>query len=114
MDDMIGFAVVLIIISGLVYALYNQIKYSKVSENIVGSPLFRKQLKRKNKVMTVSLFGVLLFYTLNIVSSLDIETYITHLNNFTSLATFVSLIIYFYAKFAMTPKQVDRLGSLHN
>ena len=112
MDDIIGFAVVLIIISGLVYALLNQIKYSKASESIVGSPLFRKQLKRKNKVMTVSLFGVLLFYTLNIVSTLDIASNITRLNNFTSLATLVSLIIFLYAKFAMPPKQVDQ--SLHN
>ncbi|MBD8033133.1 MULTISPECIES: 4-aminobutyrate aminotransferase [Solibacillus] len=112
MDDIIGFAVVLIIISGLVYALLNQIKYSKASESIVGSPLFRKQLKRKNKVMTVSLFGVLLFYTLNIVSGLNIVSNLTFLNNFTSLGAFVSLIIFLYTKFAMTPKQVDR--SLYN
>ena len=110
MYDMIGFVVVLIIISGLVYALLNQIKYSRISG--VGSPLFRKQLKRKNKVMTVSLFGVLLFYTLNIVSTLDIASNITRLNNFTSLATLVSLIIFLYAKFAMPPKQIDQ--SLHN
>ena len=110
MDDIIGFAVVLIIISGLVYALLNQIKYSRISG--VGSPLFKKQLKRKNKVMTVSLFGVLLFYTLNIVSGLNIVSNLTFLNNFTSLGAFVSLIIFLYTKFAMTPKQVDR--SLYN
>ena len=110
MDDIIGFAVVLIIISGLVYALLNQIKYSKASESIVGSPLFRKQLKRKNKVMNVTLFGVLLFFTLNIISGLNNAIS----NNFTALGTFVCFFIYLYAKFAMPPKQLDQPGGLYN
>lgn len=109
MDEIIGFAVVGIIIAGLIYALIKQIIETKHSGSGVGSPLFRKQLARKNKVMTVALFGILVFYTLNIVSV--IASFIPVSKSFTGLGTLVSFSVYLYAKFAMKPQLVDSVGS---
>lgn len=110
MDEMIGYAVVFIIISGLIYTLVKQIKETRCSQHIEGSPLFRKQLNRKNKIMTVTLFGILVFYTLNIVSVLPIASSIPLLNSFTALGTFVSFSVYLYAKFVMKPRQLNQRG----
>lgn len=114
MDEMIGYAVVFIIISGLVYALVKQIRETRSNEHIVGSPLFQKQLNRKNKIMTITLFGVLVFYTLNIVSSLNIVSTIPISNSFTALGTFVSFSVYLYAKFVLKPQQLNHRRSLYN
>jgi|SRR5690606_15251630 len=89
------------IIAGLIYALIKQIKETKHSGNGVVSPIIRKQLVRKNIVMTVALFGVLVFYTLNIVSV--IASFIPVSNSITGLGTLVSFSVYLYAKFAMKP-----------
>ena len=114
MDEMIGFAVVGIIIACLIYALIKQIKETKHSGNCIGSPLYRKQLARKNKVMTASLFGILVFYTLNIVSILNIASTIPVSNNFTGLGTLVSFLVYLYARILMKPKQVDHIRKLYH
>lgn len=102
MDDIIGYAVVFIIISGLIYALVKQIDDTKSSGNSGGNPLFRKQLKRKNKVMTATLFGILLFFTLNIISGV---TSMPVSNSITVIGIFVSFSFYIYAKFVMPPKE---------
>lgn len=47
MDEIIGYAVVFIIIAGLFYALVKQIKETRSSEHIAGSAVFRKQMARK-------------------------------------------------------------------
>ena len=114
MDEMIGFAVVGIIIACLIFALIKQVIETKHSGNGMGSPLYRKQLARKNKVMTVALSGILVFYTLNIVSILNIASAIPVSNNFTGLGTWVSLLVYLYARIVMKPKQVDRSRNLYN
>lgn len=114
LDDIIGMAVVFIIISVLIYALLKQIKYTKSIKGIVGNTLFRKQLRRKNKIMTVTLLAVLLFFTMNILSGLNIVTSIYISNDSTALGTFVSFFVYLYAKFAMTPKKTNQPKSLYN
>ena len=93
MDDIIGYAVVFIIISGL------------ISENSGGNPLFRKQLKRKNMMMTATLFGILLFFTLNIISGI---TSMPVSNSITVIGIFVSFSIYLYAMFVMPPKEENQ------
>ncbi|MGE7983376.1 4-aminobutyrate aminotransferase [Solibacillus sp. NPDC093137] len=110
MDDMIGFAVVGIIIAGLTYALIKQIKETKHSGNGIGSPLYRKQLARKNKVMTVALIGVIVFYTLNILSV--IASSIPVSNSFTVLGTFLSFFVYFFARIIMKPQLGDQRRNL--
>lgn len=112
MDEIIGYAVVFIIIAGLFYALVKQIKETMSSEHIAGSAVFRKQMARKNIVMTVALFGILVFYTLNIVSGLNFTS--TRLNSFTSLGTWISFFVYFYARLVMKPKQVDHIRNLYH
>lgn len=111
MDEIIGYAVVFIIIAGLFYALVKQIKETRSSEHIAGSALFRKQMARKNIVMTTALFGILVFYTLNIVSGLNFTS--TRLNSFTGLGTWISFFVYFYARLVMKPKQVDHIRKLY-
>ncbi|MBD8036735.1 4-aminobutyrate aminotransferase [Solibacillus sp. A46] len=93
MDDIIGYAVVFIIISGL------------ISENSGGNPLFRKQLKRKNMMMTATLFGILLFFTLNIISGI---TSMPVSNSITAIGIFGSFSFYIYAKFVMSPKEENQ------
>lgn len=110
MDEMIGFAVVGIIIAGLTYALIKQIIETKLSGSNAVGPLFRKQMARKNKVMTVALIGVIVFYTLNIMSV--IASSIPVSNSFTVLGTLVSFIVYLYAKFAMKPQLGDQRRNL--
>ncbi|MEK5186192.1 4-aminobutyrate aminotransferase [Solibacillus sp. FSL W7-1324] len=112
MDEIIGYSAVGIIIAGLLYALLKQIKDTKHSGNDVGSPLFRKQVTRKNNVMTAALFGILVFFTLNIVSGLNIAS--TRLNSFTGLGTMISFLVYLYAKFVMKPQQVEQCRKLYN
>ena len=105
MDDIIGYAVVFFIISGLIYALVKQIDDTKSSENSGGNPLFRKQLQRKNKVMTATLFGILLFFTLNIISGI---TSMPVSNSITVIGIFGSFSFYIYAKFVMSPKEENQ------
>lgn len=112
MDDMIGFAVVGIIIACLIYALIKQIKETKNSGNGIGSPLYRKQLARKNKVMTVALFGFLVFYILNVVSGITSSIQIS--DNFTARGALLSFFVYFFARIVMKPKQVDHSRNLYN
>lgn len=112
MDDIIGFAVVGIIIACLIYALIKQIKETKHSGNCIGSPLYRKQLSRKNKVMTVVLFGILVFYTLNIVSNITSSIQVS--DNLTTRGTLLSFFVYFFARIIMKPKQVDHSRNLYN
>lgn len=112
MDEIIGYAVVCIIIAGLFYALVKQVKETRSSEHIVGSPMFRKQMARKNIVMTAALFGILVFFTLNIVSGIYITSTLS--NSFTNLATLISFFVYFFAKFAMKPKQGNLRRNLYH
>ena len=112
MDDMIGFAVVGIIIACLIYALIKQVIETKHSVSGVGSPMIRKQLVRKNIVMSVALLGILVFYTLNILSV--IASFITVSNNLTVLGTLLSFVVYFYARIVMKPKQVNHSRNLYN
>ncbi|MER2048571.1 MAG: 4-aminobutyrate aminotransferase [Solibacillus sp.] len=112
MDEIIGYAVVFIIIAGLFYALVKQIKETRSSEHIEGSPLFRKQMARKNKVMTVALFGILVFYTLNILSGIASSIQVS--DSFTVRGTLLSFFVYFYARLVMKPKQVDHIRNLYN
>lgn len=112
MDEMIGYAVVAIIIACLIYALIKQIIETKHSGNGIGSPLYRKQLARKNKVMTVALFGILLFYTLNILSGITSSIQVS--DSFTTRGTFWSFFVYFFARVVMKPKQNDYSRNLYN
>ena len=110
MDDMIGFAVVGIIIACLIYALIKQIKETKHSG--IGSPLHRIQLARKNKVMTGALFGFLVFYILNILSGITSSIQIS--DNFTTRGALLSFFVYFFARIVMKPKQVNHSRNLYN
>ncbi|MFS0876019.1 4-aminobutyrate aminotransferase [Solibacillus isronensis] len=112
MDDMIGFSVVGIIIACLIYALIKQVIETKHSGSGVGSRMIRKQLVRKNIVMTIALLGILVFYTLNIVSV--IASFIPVSNSLTALGTWLSFVVYFYARIVMKPKQVDHSRNLYN
>ncbi|BAK15319.1 4-aminobutyrate aminotransferase [Solibacillus silvestris StLB046] len=112
MDEIIGYAVVFIIIAGLFYALVKQIKETRSSEHIAGSALFRKQMARKNIVMTAALFGILVFYTLNIVSGIAPSIQVS--DSFTARATLLSFFVYFYARLIMKPKQVDHIRKLYH
>lgn len=112
MDDMIGFAVVGIIIACLIYALIKQVIETKHSVSGGGSPMIRKQLVRKNIVMSVALLGILVFYTLNILSV--IASFIPVSNNLTVLGTLLSFVVYFYARIVMKPKQVNHSRNLYN
>ena len=112
MDDMIGFAVVGIIIACLIYALIKQIKETKHSGNCIGSPLYRKQLARKNKVMTIALFGILVFYTLNILSGITSSIQVS--DSLTTRGTLLSFFVYFFARVVMKPKPNDYSRNLYN
>ena len=112
MDDMIGFSVVGIIIACLIYALIKQVIETKQSVSGVGSPMIRKQLVRKNKVMTVALFGFLVFYILNVVSGITSSIQIS--DNFTARGALLSFFVYFFARIVMKPKQVDYSRNLYN
>lgn len=114
LNDVVGIAVVFIIISVLAFALLKQIKYTKSLDNMVANTLFLKQLKRKSKIITVTLLAVLLFFTMNILTGLNIISSIYISNNFTALGTFVSFFVYLYAKFAMAPKNPIQPKSLYN
>lgn len=109
MDDIIGTIVIFVIILALIYALLKQIRYTKWIGNNIENPLLRKKLKRKNIIMTVSLFGLLIFYTINISIAFGImsEMYIT--SNFTAIGIIVSFIIYLVAKFIIKPKNSKNL-----
>jgi len=114
LNDVVGIAVVFIIISVLAFALLKQIKYTKSLDSMVANTLFLKQLKRKSKIMTVTLLAVLLFFTMNILTGLNIISCIYISNNFTAFGTFVSFFVYLYAKFAMAPKNPIQPKSLYN
>ena len=112
MDDMIGFAVVGIIIACLIYALIKQVIETKHSGSGVSNPMIRKQLVRKNIVMTVALLGILVFYTLNILSV--IAPFIPVSNSLTVLGTLLSFFVYFFARIIMKPKQANHSRNLYN
>lgn len=112
MDEMIGYAVVGIIIACLIYALIKQIKETKHSGNCIGSPLYRKQLARKNIVMTIALFGILVFYTLNIVSNITSSIQVS--DSLTTRGTLLSFLVYFFARVVMKPKPNDYSRNLYN
>ncbi len=112
MDDMIGFAVVGIIIACLIYALIKQVIETKHSVSGVGSQMFRKQLVRKNIVMSVALFGFLVFYILNVVSGITSSIQIS--DNFTARGALLSFFVYFFARIVMKPKQVNHSRNLYN
>lgn len=114
MNDVIGIAIVFIIIAVLTFALLKQIKYTKSLNNRAANTLFLKQLKKKNKIMAVTLIAVLLFFTLNILTGLSIISSIYLSNNFTALGTFISFFVYIYAKFAMAPKNPVQPKRLYN
>ncbi|MEK4387145.1 4-aminobutyrate aminotransferase [Solibacillus sp. FSL W7-1464] len=106
MGEMIGFAVVGIIIAGLTYALIKQVIETKRSGSNVAGPLFRKQMAGKNKVMTIALLGILVFYTLNILSVISSSIPVS--NSLTVQGTWLSFLVYFVAKFAMKPQLADQ------
>lgn len=100
MDEMIGFAVVGMIFAVLIYALIKQVIETKHSGSGVGSAL-RKQMARKNIVMTIALLGALVFYTFNILSV--IISLIPVSNNLTVQGTWLSFLVYFFARIVMKP-----------
>ena len=114
MDDISGTIIVFFIILALIYALLKQIRYTKWIGNNIDNPFLRKKIKRNNKIMTFSLFGVLIFYIINISIAFDImsEKYIT--SNFTSIGIIVSFIIYIVAKFFIKPKSLNQSKNLYN
>lgn len=112
MDDIIGTIVVFFIILALIYALLKQVRYTKWIGNNIDNPFLRKKIKRNNKIMTFSLFGVLIFYIINISIAFDImsEKYIT--SSFSSIGIIVSFIIYIVAKFFIKPKSLNQSKNL--
>lgn len=103
MKDVIGIVVALLIIAVLLYALVKQWNYTKSIDNRMVNAVVKKQLKRKHRVMTISLAAVLVCYTVNIVGGVAMGL----ASNVTAIGTFVSFFMYIYAKFAMAPKQAS-------
>ena len=110
MDEMIGFAVVGMIIAVLIYALIKQVKETKQSFSGGESAMIRNQLVRKNIVMTIALLGILVFYTLNILSV--ISSTIPVSNSLTVQGTWLSFLVYFFARIVMKPKLVNQRRNL--
>lgn len=109
MDEMIEFAVVGMIIAVLMYALIKQVKETKQSFSGVGSAL-RKQMARKNIVMTIALLGILVFYTLNILSVISSSIPVS--NSLTVQGTWLSFLVYFFARIVMKPELVNQRRNL--
>lgn len=103
MDELIGKVVVFAIVLLLTFATIRQFSYTKSLKDLKGNPLYSKQLKRKHILLTVSLFGILLSYTLNICIGLNIISGLSFLSDITAKAMFLSIIVYFYTKYVMKP-----------
>ena len=114
LDELIGKVVVFVIVLLLTFAFYNQFKYTKSIENVKGNALFSKQLKRKHKIMTVSLLGILVFYTMNICIGLNIISSLSFSSDFMAIGFFVSVVVYLYAKFAMNLQRIQQHKRLYN
>ncbi len=97
MDEILGFIVVIGIIGLLMYELIRQIKVFKSTKN--------GRFSINSCIMFFSLFGILIFYCLNILVALDFITneYIT--SNSTSIGTFLSFAVYIIVKFRKNNKK---------
>ncbi|WP_107838149.1 4-aminobutyrate aminotransferase [Metasolibacillus meyeri] len=113
MEEFIGLIVVFVLIIGLVYALVKQIQDTQRIKDISNSSI-RKSLKRKLIIMNISLLGIIIFFSLNVMIRFSIisSNYIS--SNESSLGVFCSLIIYIFAKVIMSPKKTDSLLKLRN
>lgn len=92
MDDMLGYVIAQGIIGILLYELVRQMRDYTVAK--------KGELSSKNDLlMIISLTGIILFYSLNILMRIGVvsDAYIT--SNITAIGVFVSLIAYVLAKF---------------
>lgn len=113
LDEVIGKFVVLVIILLMTYAFIKQVNYTKSIAQLKENA-YSKQLKRKHKFMTISLFGILVFFTMNIVVGLNIISSLYVSSDFTAIGAFVSVIVYLVAKFAMKTQRIQQPKRLYN
>lgn len=105
MDDVIGVVVVFGIIFVLIYVLAKQIQYRKEIEGAYANSVTLQKLKRKNSIMIVSLSGIIIFYTLNLLIGLGLVSSNYVSSNVTSIGFFISFIIFLISKFCLDPKE---------
>ena len=114
MDELIGKVVVFAIVVLLTFASVRQFNYTKSLNDLKDDSLYSKQLKRKHRILTVSLIGILLSYTLNICIVFNIIPGLSFLNDLSAKAMFLSIIVYFYTKYVMKPHRRQQPKRLYS
>ena len=91
MDEFLGFIVVLGILGLLIYSLIRRIKEFRFADG--------EKVTSNSGIMITSLFGLILFYSLNILVSVGVivNEYVT--SNSTSIGAFISFGVYGIARF---------------
>ena len=104
MDEFLGFIVVLGILGLLVYSLIRRMKEFKSADG--------EKVTSNSGIMMISLFGILVFYSLNVLVSMGgiVNGYVT--SNSTSIGAFISFGVYVIARFrSNNEKQIDNRKS---
>ena len=114
MDELIGKVVVFVIVILLTFATVRQFLYTRSLNELEADSIYSKQLKRKHKLMTFSLFCILVCYTVNICIGLNIISGLSFLSDITSKGAFVSIVLYFYTKYVMKPHRQQPPKRLYN
>jgi len=92
MDEVLGYVIALGIIGLLLYELVRQMRDYRVAK--------KGKISGKNgRLMIISLTGIIVFYSLNILMRIGVvsDAYIT--SNITAIGVFVSLVAYVLVKF---------------
>lgn len=97
MGELLGFIVVFGVIGLLIFELVRQMKAFSFTD--------KGRFNWKNTMMIVSLFGILLFFSLNLLVGMKVivNDYIT--SNGTSIGVYASFIVHMIAKFGFRNKK---------
>lgn len=106
MMNIIEILVILTIFSGLIYSFAKHLKLVRTPPNFVNSD----SGKKTNIIlisMSTALFGLILFYSLNILTGLGFISNSFLSSNVTALGAFISLIIYVILRFNLPTKNSE-------
>ena len=93
MDEFLGFIIVLGILGLLIYSLIRRIKEFRLADG--------EKVTSNSGIMIISLFAIILFYSLNILVGIGVivNEYVT--SNSTSIGAFISFGVYGFARFRL-------------
>lgn len=103
MNEVIGYLVVVLLIFGFVYALVRQTIHTLAVQNSVKTGDYKRSLFG-NYLTCIAMAGFLISFVLNLVASMQFMQSSMITSNNTSASCFISLAVFFIAKFTIVPK----------